>query len=70
MTKQAEPEVHEYIDDLCKRGFYGELTLYFQDGSINNFRETIRSGKNELIEKYRLTADGGKRKRSFVPSKQ
>jgi hypothetical protein len=53
MTKRAEPEIHTYLDDLCGKGFYGELTLYFQNGEINNYRETVRAGKNELIGKYR-----------------
>jgi hypothetical protein len=52
MRKPAEPEIHAYIDDLCKRGFYGELTLYFQNGDINSYRETCRAGKNELVDRY------------------
>jgi hypothetical protein len=68
--QQAEPEIHAYLDDLCKRGFFGELTLYFQDGDINNYRETVRAGKNELIEKYRDQAAGqdGRKKRIVVIS--
>jgi hypothetical protein len=66
--QQAEPEIHAYLDDLCKRGFYGELTLYFQDGDINNYRETARAGKNELIEKYRGAADRGKKRRVVLVS--
>jgi hypothetical protein len=61
--QQAEPEIHAYLDDLCKRGFYGELTLYFQDGDINNYRETVRAGKNELIDKYRTATGNGSKKR-------
>ncbi|MDR1074522.1 MAG: hypothetical protein LBL45_12785 [Treponema sp.] len=68
VKQQVEPEIHAYLDDLCKRGFYGELTLYFQDGDINNYRETVRAGKNELIEKYRDQAagQGGRKKRIMV----
>jgi hypothetical protein len=68
--QQAEPEIHAYLDDLCKRGFYGELTLYFQDGDINNYRETTRAGKNELIGKYRDQAarQDGRKKRIVVVS--
>jgi hypothetical protein len=58
MTKRAEPEIHAYLDDLCMKGFYGELTLYFQGGDINNYRETVRVGKREVIEKYRDQAAG------------
>jgi hypothetical protein len=58
MTKRAEPEIHAYLDDLCAKGFYGELTLYFQDGDINNYRETVRAGKRAVIEKYRDQAAG------------
>ena len=71
MAKQkAEQEIHDYLDDLCNRGFYGELTLYFQDGEINNYRETVRAGKNELVEKYRDRAAGqdGRKKRMVVIS--
>jgi hypothetical protein len=68
--QQAEPEIHAYLDDLCRSGFFGELTLYFQDGNINNYRETVRAGKNELIEKYRDQAAGqdGRKKRIVVIS--
>ncbi|MDR1073800.1 MAG: hypothetical protein LBL45_09025 [Treponema sp.] len=68
--QQAEPEIHAYLDDLCKRGFYGELTLYFQDGDINNYRETVRAGKNELVEKYRdqVTGQDSRKKRLVVIS--
>jgi hypothetical protein len=68
MAKQAELEIHAYLDDLCKSGFYGELTFYFQNGDINNYRETVRSGKNELIEKYRATADRGNKKSVLLVS--
>jgi hypothetical protein len=71
MAKRAEPEIHAYLDDLCMNGFYGELTLYFQDGDINNYRETVRVGKNELIEKYRdrvAGQDGRKKRIVVIPS--
>jgi hypothetical protein len=70
MAKRAEPEIHAYLDDLCMKGFYGELTLYFQDGDINNYRETVRAGKNELIEKYRDQAAGqdGRKKLIVITS--
>jgi hypothetical protein len=70
MAKRAEPEIHAYLDDLCMKGFYGELTLYFQDGDINNYRETVRAGKNELIKKYHDQAEGqdGRKKRIVVIS--
>jgi hypothetical protein len=70
MAKRAEPEIHEYLDDLCMKGFYGELTLYFQNGDINNYRETVRAGKNELVERYRDQAAGrdGRKKRVLAAS--
>jgi hypothetical protein len=69
MAKRAEPEIHAYIDDLCMKGFYGELTLYFQAGDINNYRETVRAGKNELMEKYHdQTEQDGRKKRLVVIS--
>ncbi len=66
MIKRAEPEIHAYLDDLCTKGFYGELTFYFQDGDINNFRETVRGGKNELIEKYRINEESNTRAKRVV----
>jgi hypothetical protein len=70
MNKPAEPEIHAYLDALCMKGFYGEVTLYFQNGDINSYRETVRAGKNELIEKYRDRAAGqdGLKKRVVVIS--
>jgi hypothetical protein len=70
MAKRAEPEIHAYLDDLCMKGFYGELTLYFQGGDINNYRETVRAGKNELIEKYhdQTVGQDGRKKRIVVVS--
>jgi hypothetical protein len=68
--QQAEPEIHEYLDDLCRSGFFGELTFYFQNGDINQYRETVRGGKNELIGKYRDRAAGqdGLKKRIVIVS--
>jgi hypothetical protein len=62
MTKRAEPEIHAYLDDLCAKSFHGELTLYFQGGDINNYRETVRAGKNEIISKYRQATGQDSRK--------
>jgi hypothetical protein len=69
MREQAEPEIHAYLDDLVRDGFYGELTLYFQNGDINNYRKTIRGGKNEIIEQYRTGADGKKKRVVLVTAK-
>ncbi|MDR2484975.1 MAG: hypothetical protein LBD55_06240 [Treponema sp.] len=66
MAKRAEPEIHAYLDDLCMKGFYGELTLYFQGGDINNYRETVRAGKHELIDKYRDNEGQDNRKKRVV----
>ncbi|MDR1903945.1 MAG: hypothetical protein LBQ88_16880 [Treponema sp.] len=66
MAKKLAPEIHAYLDGLCESGFYGNLTLYFQDGDINNYRETVGGGKNELIERYRIRAAGGGRKKRAV----
>ena len=49
---QADKEIHTYIDDLCKREYYGEVTLYFQNGEIGNVRETARLGKNDILKRY------------------
>jgi hypothetical protein len=71
MAKRLAPEIHAYLDDLCDKEFYGEFTLYFQDGDINNYRETVRAGKNDLIKKYRDQAAGqdGRKKRVVVIAK-
>ena len=52
MAGQAEKEIHTYIDDLCKREYYGEVTLYFQKSEIGNVRETARLGKNDILKRY------------------
>ena len=61
MAGQADKEIHTYIDDLCKREYYGEVTLYFQNGEIGNVRETARLGKNDIIKRYKGIAPDTKR---------
>jgi hypothetical protein len=62
--EKAEPEIHAYIDDLCKNGFFGEATFYFQNGEIGNIRETARLGKDDVVGKYK----GGKKARVIMVS--
>jgi hypothetical protein len=52
MAINAETGIHAYIDELCRRGFYGETTFYFQNGEIGNVRETARLGKKDIVERY------------------
>jgi hypothetical protein len=52
MVGQAEKEIHAYIDDLCLREFYGEITFYFQKGKIGNVRETERLNRSDIIMRY------------------
>jgi hypothetical protein len=52
MARRVELEIHKYIDSLCGRGFFGEITLYFQGGDIGNIRETARLGKKDIIDQY------------------
>jgi hypothetical protein len=63
MNQRVELEIHNYIDDLCERGFFGETTLYFQGGEIGNIRETARLGKKDIIEKYNGGTPGEKTRR-------
>jgi hypothetical protein len=48
----AGEEMHAYLDDLCKRGFYGEATFYFQNGGIESVRETARRTKSEIKAEF------------------
>jgi hypothetical protein len=61
MPGRAEKEIHAYIDDLCGRGYYGEVTLYFQKGEIGNVRETARLGKVDILNRYAGSPAGGRR---------
>jgi hypothetical protein len=65
MPGQAEKEIHDYIDDLCGCGYYGEVTLYFQKGEIGNVRETARLGKGDILNRYAGSLPG--RRREPVP---
>jgi hypothetical protein len=61
MAVTAEKEIHTYIDDLCNREYYGEVTLYFQKGEIGNVRETARLGKSDIITRYNEAVPDRKR---------
>lgn len=64
----AEPRIHESIDDLCRSGFFGEITLYFQNGNIESIRKTERIGKKEFIDRH--GEDESKKARVLVVSKR
>jgi hypothetical protein len=49
-TQTANQEYHELLEDLAVRGFYGEVTFYFQGGNIESSRISERSTKKEVRE--------------------
>lgn len=53
MAEKAEQEIHLYLDDLCRSGFFGQVIFYFQNGNIEHCRENVDQSKTEIIEKYK-----------------
>jgi hypothetical protein len=43
--------MHEYLDELCGSGFYGEATFYFQNGGIESVRQSSRLSKGDITRK-------------------
>ena len=63
MGARRNDEYHDFIDDLATRGFYGEVTFFFQGGVIESSRTTERNTKHEVREKTQAR----RRKRALVP---
>ena len=47
-----ENEIHAFLASLQHVKFYGELTLYFQNGTIEHCRTVSRIAKKDLIKAY------------------
>ena len=61
MELNINQEYHDMLDILSERGFFGELTLYFQNGNIESSRKSERNSKNEvkeLVEKAKMEKQG------------
>lgn len=54
-TLPSNEEYHDLIDDLAGRGFYGEITLYFQGGNIESSRVSERNTKTEIRNRMKDT---------------
>ncbi len=61
MAEKAEREIHLYLDDLCRSGFFGQVIFYFQNGNIEHCRENVDQSKTEIIEKYKDTPKPARR---------
>ena len=48
--KKCNEELHAFLHLLNSSGYYGEITLYFQDGNFEYLKETSRISKTTLIE--------------------
>jgi hypothetical protein len=52
-----ENEIHAFLASLRQVKFYGELTLYFQNGNIEHCRTVSRIAKKDLIKAYQKPLD-------------
>jgi transcriptional regulator with XRE-family HTH domain len=57
---RSPKELHDYIEDLCRREFHGEITFYFEKGVIGNVRETARLGRSDIVKRYNGVSQGKK----------
>ena len=51
MEARHNKEYHFFIDNLAERGFYGEVTLFFQKGNIESSRLNEKNTKSEIRKK-------------------
>ncbi len=56
--KRCEKEIHDFIDSVCESNFYGEVTLYFQDGIIEHCKQLSRFSKSDIINKHKDSRKG------------
>lgn len=54
---QGEKEVYAFLDSLRQVQFYGELTLYFQNGNIEHCRTVSRIAKKDIVKAYQKPLD-------------
>lgn len=52
-TPRHEAEIYAFLDALRHVKFYGELTLYFQAGTIEHCRTVSRIAKKDIVNAYR-----------------
>jgi len=50
MEIRHNEEYHYFIDELAERRFYGNITLYFQNGNIQDSCLVEKNTKNEVRE--------------------
>jgi len=50
LSKKGNEELHEFLDLLHSTRYYGEITLYFQDGNFEHLKEISRISKKDLIK--------------------
>ena len=53
MTEKPHEEYHEMFDELVERKFYGELTIYFQDGKPEKSKVVEYITKTQAIERMK-----------------
>ena len=63
MEPRINDEYHELLDDLAERGFFGEITFYFQGGNIESNRLSERNTKGEV---QRMMREKRRRKRVVI----
>jgi len=57
MEIRHNEEYHYYIDELAERGFYGELTLFFQKGNVESSRINEKNTKSEVRRKMEASKE-------------
>ena len=48
---KSQKEVHIFLDMLIQAKYYGEVTLYFQDGNIEQIKQLFRISKKQLTKR-------------------
>ena len=50
-TQSANKEYYDYLEGLSSKKFFGEVTLFFQDGMIEKSKQTEFLPRTVLIER-------------------
>ena len=50
LCTKGNEELHALLDLLHSSRYYGEITLYFQDGNFEHLKEISRISKKDLIK--------------------
>ncbi|MGF7108227.1 hypothetical protein [Treponema pedis] len=56
---KCSKEIILFLDSLCQKKFYGEITFYFQSGNIEFCRKTERLSKTDIVKKIQSVYGGG-----------